>query len=153
MDYYERGSKLMDVLEAEELGMPGGRPDKQAAERNQRIWRCQQPLLLNWALILMKRGCWREAERKCTEVLMDIEKECVKALFRRGQCNIHLGDHEQARTDLRRAAELDTSIAVEVERELVKVELIQKEVDKDVKPLAQKLTKGYIEAGDRRSQE
>jgi len=150
MDYYERGSALMDVLEAEELGMPG-KVDKQAAERNSRIWQCQKPLLLNWALILMKLERWQEAERKCTEVLMDIEKLNVKALFRRGQCNIHLGNHEQARTDLDRAAELDTSIAQEVEREMVKVRQMQKEADKEDEGLAKKLVEGFVEASDPRS--
>jgi tetratricopeptide (TPR) repeat protein len=155
MDYYERGSSLMDVLEAEDMGagMPGSKIDKVAAEKNKRIWACQKPLLLNWALILIKLARFEEAERKCTEVLMDMDMMNVKAFFRRGVCNIHLGNHEQARTDLRRAAELDTSIAAEAERELLKVESIQKEVDKEVKPLAQKLVKGYIDGGDRRSQE
>merc|ERR550525_446535 len=103
----------MDVLEAEELGMPG-HVDSKAAERNARTWQCQKPLLLNWALILIRLEKWVEAERKCTEVLMDIDKLCVKALYRRGVCNIHLGDQDQARTDLMRASELDTSIAPEV---------------------------------------
>merc|ERR1712113_1276172 len=107
MDYYERGSSLMDVLEAESLGMPG-HVDKAAAERNQKIWACNKPLMLNWALILMKLERWAEAERKCTEVLMDIDKLNVKALFRRGQCNVQLRLHAQARKDLSRAAELDT---------------------------------------------
>jgi len=151
MDYYERGSNLMDVLEAEELGMPGHK-DKQAAERNERIWACQQPLLLNWALILMKLNQWREAERKCTEVLMDIEKECVKALFRRGQCNIHLGNHEQARTDLRRAAELDTSIAKEAERELRKVEDMQREADDQERGFAQQVVGEFLKENDTRSE-
>jgi len=150
MDYYERGSNLMDVLEAEELGMPG-HTDKKAAERNQRIWKCQQPLSLNWALILMKFGRWVEAERKCTEVLMDIEKECVKALFRRGQCNIHLGNHEQARSDLRRAAELDTSIAKEAERELDKVEAMQRQIDGQEMPEAKRVVGEFLKEGDQRS--
>jgi len=151
MDYYERGSNLMDVLEAEDLGMPG-HTDKKAAERNQRIWRCQQPLLLNWALILMKLNRWRDAERKCTEVLMDIEKENVKALFRRGQCNIHLGNHEQARTDLRRAAELDTSIGREVDREMLKVEEMQREADSQDRGFAQQVVGEFLKENDARSE-
>lgn len=153
MAYYERGAAFMDVLEAEDMGMPEKFKDKQAEERNRRIWECSKPLQLNWALILMKLGRWREAERKCTEVLMDIDKLCVKALFRRGQCNIHLGNQEQARTDLRRAGELDISIAAEVEREMVRVEAMQKVVDQEDKPLAKKVLQGFQEAGDKRSEE
>merc|ERR1711920_258388 len=88
---------------------------------------------------------------KCTEVLMDIDKLCVKALYRRGVCNIHLGDQDQARTDLMRAAELDTSIAPEVEREMVKVESMQKVVDTIDKPLAKKVVQDIVEVGDLRS--
>lgn len=154
MQYYERGSALMDVLEAEEMGMPGGAappPDKGVVERNRQIWQCQKPLLLNWALILMKLERWTEAERKCTEVLMDIDKLNVKALFRRGQCNVRLGKHEQARSDLSRAGELDTSIAKEVEREMVKVRQMEKEADRGDAGVAKKVVQGFLEAGDVRS--
>merc|ERR1712217_35588 len=150
MDYYERGSSLMDVLEAEDLGIQGMK-NKEAEKRNAAIWSCQKPLLLNWALILMKLENWTEAERKCTGVLMDIDKLNVKALYRRGVCNIHLGDQDQARTDLMRAAELDTSIAPEVEREMVKVESMQKIVDTIDKPLAKKVVQDIVEVGDLRS--
>jgi len=150
LDYYERGSALMDVLEAEELGIPG-KVDSVAAKKNQRIWQCQKPLLLNWALVLMKHHRWQEAERKCTEVLMDIDKLNVKALFRRGQCNVQLRFHQQARKDLSRAAELDTSIAPEVEREMVMVREMEMEEDKQDLPIAKKLVEGFVQAGDERS--
>eukprot|EP00928_Gymnodinium_smaydae_P081782 TRINITY_DN65245_c0_g1_i1.p1 TRINITY_DN65245_c0_g1~~TRINITY_DN65245_c0_g1_i1.p1 ORF type:complete len:562 (-),score=153.73 TRINITY_DN65245_c0_g1_i1:86-1771(-) len=151
MDLYEKGSQLMDVLEAEDMGMPGGKVDPVAAERNARIWGTQKPLLLNWALILLKLGHYRSAERKCTEVLMDIDKLCVKALFRRGQCNVHLGYLDQARSDLRRAAELDTSISSDVDKEMMTVDRLQKELDTADKGMARKAVKGYFEAGDSRS--
>lgn len=150
MELYEEGSKYMDVLECEDMGGMG-KVDKAAAERNQKIWACQKPLLLNWALILIKLGRYAEAERKCTEVLMDIDKLNVKALFRRGQCNVHLGRPEQAKTDLERAAELDTSIKDEVARELEKVGTIQKVVDKRDTGLAKRVVDGYVKTGDERS--
>jgi len=153
MDYYERGAALMDVLEAEDMGGVKVKTDEVAAEKNRRIWACNKPLLLNWALILMKLGRWREAERKCTEVLMDIDKLCVKALFRRGVCNVNLCNKDQARSDLRRAAELDTSIAADVEKEMVKVERLQKASDREIKPVAEKAVKGLFKAGDTRSTE
>lgn len=160
MDYYERGSRLMDILEAEEMpGMGGSGASggvvsdsaRAAAERNRKIWQCQKPLLLNWALILMKRGCWRRAERKCTEVLMDIDKENVKALFRRGQCNVHLRDHEQARMDLRRAGELDTTIAREVEREMKKVDELRRAEERQDAPVAKKVVGEMLREADPRS--
>lgn len=151
MDYYERGSHFMDVLEAEDLGMAGAKPDKVAVEKNKRIWACQKPLLLNWALILIRQGRWKQAERKCTEVLMDIEKENVKALYRRGQCNIHLGNHEQARSDLRRAAELDTSIKAEVAKHMQTVDEMQRAADEKDKGMAKKLLSGVLKKSDQRS--
>lgn len=151
LHYYEQGSKYMDVLEAEDMGVPGMKKDKTAAERNQRIWKCQQPLLLNWALILMRLGRWAEAERKCTEVLMDIEKECVKALYRRGVCNMNLGSPMQARKDLWRAAELDQSIVPEVERHMLRVDQMLRDLDEEDKPLAQKIVGGFLQEADARS--
>lgn len=150
LDFYARGAALTDVLEPEELGGVG-KPDKVNAAINKRIWACNQPLLLNWSLILMKFGCYREAERKCTEILSDIHVLCVKAIFRRGVCNVHLGNIEQARMDLYRARELDTSISREVERELLKVEQLQKKADKYLEDMAKKAVGGYLKSGDRRS--
>jgi len=129
-DYYERGSQLMDIIEAEDMGVPG-KKNAAAVETNRRIRECQKPLLLNWSLVLKRREQWAEAEQKCTEVLLDIDKLCVKALFRRGQCRVHLGNLEEARLDLRRAQELDQSIAGDVEKELHK--LAQKQKVQDVK--------------------
>merc|ERR1712187_20406 len=81
----------------------------------------------------------------------DIDKLNVKALFRRGQCNINLGDKDQARTDLMRARELDTSISKEVEKELAKVEAMQKIADNEDREVAKNMTKGFFKAGDARS--
>jgi len=151
MDYYERGSSLMDVLEADSLGMPGGWKDKEAEVRNKQIWASQKLLLLNWALILMKYDRYEDAERKLTEVLMDVDKLNVKALFRRGICNFHLGRQEQARTDLDRAAEMNTGLRREVDRWLVKVEALQRQVDKQHVPLAKKVVVELEGAQDSRS--
>lgn len=158
MHYYEAGSSLMDVLEAEDLGMPG-KVDKKAAETNQRIWQCQKPLALNWGLILMKKERWQEAERKFTEVLMDIDKLNVKALYRRGVCNINLFDLEphrvdllpQAMYDLRRAAEMDQDIVKDVAKQVEKVEKRQKEIDDREKDRGKTILDGYTYIGDERS--
>jgi len=151
MDYYERGSSLMDVLEAESMGMPNGWKDKDAEKANKQIWACQKLLLLNWALILMKYDRWEDAERKLTEVLMDVDKLNVKALFRRGICNYHLGRQEQARTDLDRAAEMNTRLRGVVDWWLVKVEALQRKVDRQHAPLAKKVVKDLEGAKDSRS--
>jgi len=148
-DHYERGSNLMDVIEAEDLPGQAATKDQKAVEANRRIRTCQQPLLLNWALVLIKQGKFHEAERKCTEVLLDIDKSCVKALFRRGQCHTELGNLEEARADLRRAQELDQSVSAEVERELIKLERAQKKLDAKDKRWAQKALQGAL--GDSRS--
>jgi len=170
--YYERGSALMDIIEAEDMGgmsgmgmgggdmggMPGMPPnmqgvldkkDAKAVETNKRIRTCQMPLLLNWALVLIKLGKFQEAERKLTEVLLDIDKTCVKALFRRGQCHIELGNLQEARSDLRRAQELDQSVSVDVEKELAKLDRRQKAQDTKDKNRAKKMLAGAF--GDERS--
>jgi len=152
LNYYERGSGLMDVLEVSTVGPMSKYHNKEAEERNKLIWECQKSLTLNWALLLMKFERWVEAERKCTEVLMDVDKLNVKALFRRGICHIHLGDQEQARTDLNRAAELDTSLREEVDRELIKVEAMQKKVDKEwLGDISKKVVKDLDGTKDTRS--
>eukprot|EP00434_Breviolum_minutum_P002295 symbB.v1.2.002025.t1/scaffold104.1/size473687/3 len=137
-DYYERGSSFMDVIEAEDLGMPGSKKDAKAVANNARLKECQQPLLLNWALALMRRKMWHDAERKCSEVILDIDASCVKALFRRGQCQVQLGNLEDAKKDLLKARDLDTSIADEVEKELVKLRRHQKALDQKDRSWAQK---------------
>eukprot|EP00747_Dinoflagellata_sp_TGD_P168655 gnl/TRDRNA2_/TRDRNA2_195583_c0_seq1.p1 gnl/TRDRNA2_/TRDRNA2_195583_c0~~gnl/TRDRNA2_/TRDRNA2_195583_c0_seq1.p1 ORF type:complete len:478 (-),score=107.58 gnl/TRDRNA2_/TRDRNA2_195583_c0_seq1:47-1480(-) len=146
-DYYERGSSLMDVIEAEDT-VPG-RKDERAVETNRRIRECQQPLLLNWALVLLKLGKFQEAERKCTEVLLDINKDCVKALLRRGQCLIELDELDDARRDLRRAEELDPSVAGDVAREMVKFAKKQKVRDAKDRAWMRKGIQGGL--GDARS--
>jgi tetratricopeptide (TPR) repeat protein len=150
-DHYERGSSLMDVIEAEELdAMPGTRKDETAANTNKCIRSCQQPLLLNWSLVLMKQGKYAEAERKCTEVLLDIDQACVKALFRRGQCHVELGNLQEARVDLQHAQELDQTVAAEVARELAKLGRRQKAQDAKDKGWAKKALRGAL--GDSRSE-
>eukprot|EP00435_Cladocopium_sp_Y103_P030674 s605_g7.t1 len=145
-DHYERGSGLMDVIEAEDMGMPGSKKDATAVANNQRLRECQQPLLLNWALALMRRKQWHEAERKCSEVLLDIDGACVKALFRRGQCQVQLGNLEDAKKDLLKARDLENSIADDVEKELVKLKRQQKVLDQKDRGWAQKaLQKGLAD--------
>merc|ERR1712054_508991 len=81
-------------------GKGAGKKDPKAVANNKRIRECQKPILLNWALCLQKQSHWKEAWDKCQEVLLDIEKDNVKALFRRAQCNIQLNELEQAKKDL-----------------------------------------------------
>jgi len=146
IDYYEKGSSLMDVVEAEDL--PGGAPPE-AVAINKRLRECQLPLLLNWSLALIRLRRWSEAERKCTEVLQDINSSSVKALFRRGQCHIELGNLDEARVDLRRAEGFDQSIASDVAREIAKIERKQKALDRKDRGWAQKAFKNGL--GDGRS--
>eukprot|EP00439_Symbiodinium_sp_Y106_P035570 s2248_g4.t1 len=176
-DYYERGSSLMDVIEAEDMGsmggmdgmggmggmagMGGGKKDEKAVANNKRIRECQKPILLNWALARRfrrdARSCWQEAERKCAEVILDIDSSCVKALFRRGQCQVQLGNLEEAKKepntflvlnqDLLKARDLDDSIAADVDKELAKLKRQQKVLDRQDRGWAQKaLEKGLADA-------
>jgi len=148
-DYYSQGSSLMDVIEAEETGVPGGPKNEQAVATNGRIRECQKPLLLNWSLVLIRLGSWQEAERKCTEILLDTDKDCVKALFRRAQCQIQLGELDEARRDLRRAQDLDQSIAGDIAKEYAKLDQRQKQRDAKDRSWAQRAFRNGL--GDKRS--
>mmetsp|Transcript_14125 Transcript_14125/g.29577 ORF Transcript_14125/g.29577 Transcript_14125/m.29577 type:complete len:448 (-) Transcript_14125:73-1416(-) len=144
-DYYDRGSSLLDIIEAEDT-MPG-KKDQKAVATNTRIRECQKPLLLNWGLVLTRQGKWETAERKFTEVLLDIDKHCVKALFRRGQCFAELSRCEEARHDLLHARDLDDAIAADVEKELAKVARKQKAIDSKSKGFMKKaLAKGLSDS-------
>lgn len=125
---YEQGSQFMDVIEAEDMGMPG-KKDERAVAQNRRLRECQQPLLLNWSLTLMRRGRFKDAADKCTEVLLDVDRDCVKALLRRGSCQVELGSLDEARADLTRAKELDPTVATDVAREMAKLNKKQKAQD------------------------
>lgn len=75
------------------------------------------PFLLNYAQCKLLTHDYAEAVRHTTSAL-EIEPENVKALYRRGKAHSASWDVEEAKRDMRKAAELDTSLASTVEREM-----------------------------------
>ena len=63
-------------------------------------------LFLNLAACQLKFKQYDHAARNCTKVL-ELDQDCVKALYRRGQAYINLNDFEQARNDLVKAKHLE----------------------------------------------
>jgi AH receptor-interacting protein len=75
------------------------------------------PLLLNYAQCKLLMQDYVDTIRHTTSVL-EVEPGNVKALYRRGKAHAASWDVEEATRDLRRAAELDTSLVKPVEKEL-----------------------------------
>ena len=61
---------------------------------------------LNGAQCCIKQGEFSQAVDLCTRALMRDESN-VKALFRRGQARMHMGEWAEAKADLRQASTLD----------------------------------------------
>lgn len=75
------------------------------------------PFLCNYAQCMLMIGDFAEVIRHTTSVL-EIDKNNVKALYRRGKAYSASWDVEEAKSDLTRATELDPSLANAVEKEL-----------------------------------
>ena len=65
-------------------------------------------IFLNLAACQLKFKQYDHAARNCTKVL-DLDHNCVKALYRRGQAHINMNDFEQAKNDLTKAKHLEPS--------------------------------------------
>lgn len=79
--------------------------------------RLKTPLLLNYVQCKLIQKEYYAVIEHCTTILKH-EPDNVKALYRRGKGYIGAWDEENAVKDLRRVAELDTSLRSTVEREL-----------------------------------
>ena len=55
----------------------------------------------------------------------------VKALFRRAKAHIGVWDLQEAKTDFRRAAELDTSLAKNIQKELRTIDELETQKEKE----------------------
>ena len=108
--------------------------DLHLAENN-KLRALSNPLLLNEALLMRRRGAFREAETNCSEVLENAAGS-AKAFFRRGQVRVDLQKWEGAKGDLRKALECDASIQGAVDKELNRLRKLERRQDaKDGKAL------------------
>ncbi|PRP79226.1 hypothetical protein PROFUN_12764 [Planoprotostelium fungivorum] len=100
-------------------------------EEKQQINSIKLPIQNNLAMLYVKQEKWEKAIKACTEALQ-IDKDNVKALFRRGKSRVALGDIDNAEIDLKRAAELDPADKA-IKNELILIARKQQEQEKKTK--------------------
>ena len=101
---------------------------------NNRLRALSNPLLLNEALLMRRRGAFKECEQNCNEVIENDPRN-AKALFRRGQVRVDLQKWELARSDFRRALECG-AVSGDVDKELNRLRKLERQQDaKDGKTL------------------
>ena len=101
---------------------------------NNRLRALSNPLLLNEALLMRRRGAYKEAEMNCDEVIENDSRN-AKAWFRRGQVRVDLQKWEDARNDFRKALECG-AVQSEVDKELQRLRRLERQQDlKDGKAL------------------
>ena len=88
------------------------------------------PLLLNYAQCKLLLKEYVETIRQCCTVI-EYRPDNVKAYFRRGKAHAAVWDVKEATADLKKAAELDPSLAKTVEKELKDLAERVKEKDKE----------------------
>ncbi|OXA63900.1 AH receptor-interacting protein [Folsomia candida] len=91
------------------------------------------PLLLNYALCLMKRDEVYEAITHL-DTALKLQPDNVKGYFRRGQCHQSVGDYREARSDFAQALQLDPSLhgtVATLEQQMVAEQRRRDEVDKN----------------------
>ena len=103
-------------------------------QENNRLRALSNPLLLNEALLMRRRGAYKEAECNCDEVIENDSRN-AKAWFRRGQVRVDLQKWELARSDFRRALECG-AVSGDVDKELNRLRRLERQQDlKDGKAL------------------
>ena len=98
--------------------------DEWLALRKQKV-----PLLLNFSQCKLSAGDYYPVIEHCSEVL-EIDPNNVKALFRRGKAHKGAWNPNDARSDLKKVSELDSSLSVICMKELKHIEELEKEKDK-----------------------
>lgn len=79
------------------------------------------PLLLNYSQCKLLERDYYAAIEHCTEVLK-YDRDCVKALFRRGKAHAGAWNFDRARADFQRCEQLDASLHDTVARELARLQ-------------------------------
>ena len=103
-------------------------------KENNRLRALSNPLLLNEALLMRRRGAFKECEMNCDEVLEN-DPSLAKAWFRRGQVRIDLQKWEDARSDFCTALECG-AVQSDVDKELNRLRKLERHQDaKDGKTL------------------
>ena len=117
------GVRLFGFLKPEDSGMD---PQDYHMNENNRGRLCAIPLLLNEAMLMRKRGAFKECETNLHECIEN-DGNHVKALFRRGQVRIDLKKWDDAKDDFRRAMDLGgRAVEADVDRELLKLRKLER---------------------------
>ncbi|XP_061402912.1 AH receptor-interacting protein [Musca vetustissima] len=96
------------------------------------------PLLLNYAQCKLLAKDYYAVIEHCTEVLQ-LDPDNVKALYRRAKAHFGAWNPKEAREDFQRAAELDPSLQMAVQKELKAIDKTQHERDLEDKKRLQSL--------------
>ncbi len=128
---WHEGVRLFGFWKPEDSAMD---PHDAHLRENNRLRALSNPLLLNEALLMRRRGAFKEAEMNCDEVVEN-DPSHAKAFFRRGQVRVDLQKWEDARSDFRRALECG-AVSGDVEKELNRLRKLERQQDaKDGKAL------------------
>ena len=128
---WHEGVKLFGFWKPEDSVMD---PHDAHLRENNRLRALSNPLLLNEALLMRRRGAYREAEINCDEVLENDSRN-AKAWFRRGQVRVDLQKWEDARHDFTKAVECG-AVSGDVDKELNRLRKLERQQDlKDGKAL------------------
>lgn len=104
----------------------------------------QAQLHSNLAACKARFGRWREVIALCT-VALTHDANHAKSLFRRGRAYLSTGKYEEARADLRRAAEVEPNDK-EIKSELKRLEDLLSRMQMKEKTFAQNMVQGIKEA-------
>ena len=102
---------------------------------NNRLRALSNPLLLNEALLMRRRGAFKERRHELRRGARERSEELAKAWFRRGQVRIDLQKWEDARHDFMKAVECG-AVQSDVDKELNRLRKLERHQDaKDGKTL------------------
>ena len=128
---WHEGVRLFGFWKPEDSVMD---PQDAHLRENNKLRALSNPLLLNEALLMRRRGAYKEAETNCDEVLENDSRN-AKAWFRRGQVRVDLQKWEDARHDFTKAVECG-AVQSEVDKELNRLRKLERQQDlKDGKAL------------------
>ena len=117
----------IEILESFEA--PGSDPEKA-------LYQMKEPLLLNYAQCKLHLGEYSNAIKQTTTVLRRSPNN-VKALFRRGKAYALSLKAREAKVDLEKVVQLDSSLSQSVTKLLHDLDIEQKKQDKDDRALLQ----------------
>ena len=117
-------SKALEIIEQLIL------KEKHGDEEWTRLDNMKIPLLLNLAQCKYQLNEFYECITFATEVIKR-DSKCLKAVFRRAKANAAAWNFKEARDDFITALDLDPSLESTVKKELLQIQMVQKEKEKE----------------------